>query len=71
MTDQEFVTVFCGRTDETPSPNPLEIDAFGAFPLGTIDEWVERCPEDFAPAFIGCYHLVRGRLEQLLARPRR
>lgn len=70
MTDQEFVSVFCGRTDEKPSPNPLEIDAFGAFPLSIVDEWVERCPEDFAPAFIGCYHLARGRLEHFLSQPR-
>jgi 16S rRNA (adenine1518-N6/adenine1519-N6)-dimethyltransferase len=66
MTGQEFVAVFCGCTGERPSPNPLEIDAFGAFPLGIVDEWVERCPEDFAPAFVGCYHLARGHLEQLL-----
>jgi 16S rRNA (adenine1518-N6/adenine1519-N6)-dimethyltransferase len=70
MTDQEFIAVFCGCTGEEPSPNPLEIDAFGAFPFGTVDEWVKRCPEDFAPAFIGCYHLVRGQLEQFLARQR-
>jgi 16S rRNA (adenine1518-N6/adenine1519-N6)-dimethyltransferase len=69
MTDQEFVEVFCGRTDEKPSPNPLEIDAFGAFPLPIVDEWVERCPEDFAPAFIGCYHLARGCLESFVPRP--
>lgn len=71
MTGQEFVEVFCGCTDEKPSPNPLEIDAFGAFPLPVIDEWVERCPEDFAPAFVGCYHLARGCLEEFVARPRR
>jgi 16S rRNA (adenine1518-N6/adenine1519-N6)-dimethyltransferase len=70
MTDQEFVEIFCGCTDEKPSPNPLEIDAFGAFPLSIVDDWVERCPEDFAPAFIGCYHLARRHLEQLLTRPR-
>lgn len=71
MTDQEFVAVFCGCTGEKPSPNPLEIDAFGAFPLGIVDEWVERGPQDFAPAFIGCYHLARGHLEQRPARSRR
>jgi 16S rRNA (adenine1518-N6/adenine1519-N6)-dimethyltransferase len=69
MTDQEFVAVFCGYTGEKASPNPLEIDAFGAFPISIVDEWVERCPEDFAPAFVGCYHLARGHLEQLVSQP--
>jgi 16S rRNA (adenine1518-N6/adenine1519-N6)-dimethyltransferase len=70
MTGQEFVAVFCGCADKKPSPNPLEIDAFGSFPLAIVDEWVERCPEDFAPAFVGCYRLARGHLEQLLSRLR-
>ena len=62
MTGHEFVAVYCGRTDQKPSPNPLEIDASGAFPLSVIDAWIERCPEDFAPGFIACYRLARGRL---------
>ena len=62
MTGYEFIAVFSGRADQNPSPNPLEIDAFGTFPLGVVDVWIERCPEDFAPGFLSCYRLVRDRL---------
>ncbi|HEY0792315.1 MAG TPA: 16S rRNA (adenine(1518)-N(6)/adenine(1519)-N(6))-dimethyltransferase RsmA [Chthoniobacterales bacterium] len=68
-TGQEFVEVFCGQVSERPMPNPLEIDAFGAFSLEVVNAWLARCPQDFAPAFVSCYHLGRERLRHLAGSP--
>jgi 16S rRNA (adenine1518-N6/adenine1519-N6)-dimethyltransferase len=40
-----------------------EIDYGGFFPVGVVDEWVKRRPEDFATGFIECWRVYGKRAE--------
>ncbi len=61
-TGQEFISVYRGSHDGPIRYNALEIETGGFFRLATIDVWMERRPEDFAPGFLECYRLVRPTL---------
>ena len=61
-TGQEFISIYRGSHDGPIRYNALEIETGGFFRLGTIDVWLEKRPEDFAPGFLECYRTVRSRL---------
>jgi 16S rRNA (adenine1518-N6/adenine1519-N6)-dimethyltransferase len=61
-TGQEFISIYRGSHDGPIRYNALEIETGGFFRLGTIDVWIEKRPEDFAPGFLECYRTVRSRL---------
>lgn len=61
-TGQEFISIYRGSHDGPIRYNALEIETGGFFRLATIDVWMERRPEDFAPGFLECYRLVRPSL---------
>jgi 16S rRNA (adenine1518-N6/adenine1519-N6)-dimethyltransferase len=61
-TGQEFISIYRGSHDGPIRYNALEIETGGFFRLGTIDVWMERRPEDFAPGFRECYRVVRPSL---------
>ena len=61
-TDQEFISIYRGHHDGPFAYNPLEIETGGFFRLATIDGWIEKRPEDFAPGFLECYRAVRSSL---------
>jgi len=61
-TGQEFISIYRGSHDGPIRYNALEIETGGFFKLGTIDVWIEKRPEDFAPGFLECYRAVRSSL---------
>jgi 16S rRNA (adenine1518-N6/adenine1519-N6)-dimethyltransferase len=61
-TGQEFISIYRGSHDGPIRYNALEIETGGFFRLATIDVWIERRPDDFAPGFLECYRAVRSKL---------
>jgi 16S rRNA (adenine1518-N6/adenine1519-N6)-dimethyltransferase len=61
-TGQEFISIYRGSHDGPIRYNALEIETGGFFSLATIDVWIEKRSEDFAPGFLECYRAVRSRL---------
>jgi 16S rRNA (adenine1518-N6/adenine1519-N6)-dimethyltransferase len=61
-TGQEFISIYRGSHDGPVRYNALEIETGGFFGLVTIDLWIEKRPEDFAPGFLECYRAVRSKL---------
>ncbi|HEX3444228.1 MAG TPA: NUDIX domain-containing protein [Chthoniobacterales bacterium] len=61
-TGQEFISIYRGSHDGPIRYNALEIETGGFFRLATIDIWIEKRSEDFAPGFLECYRAVRSRL---------
>jgi 16S rRNA (adenine1518-N6/adenine1519-N6)-dimethyltransferase len=61
-TGQEFISIYRGSHDDPIGYNALEIETGGFFRLGTIDAWIAKRPEDFAPGFLECYRAVRSSL---------
>jgi 16S rRNA (adenine1518-N6/adenine1519-N6)-dimethyltransferase len=61
-TGQEFVSIYRGSHDGPIEYNALEIETGGFFKLTTINTWIEKRPEDFAPGFLECFCQVRASL---------
>jgi 16S rRNA (adenine1518-N6/adenine1519-N6)-dimethyltransferase len=61
-TGQEFISIYQGSSEGPMRCNPMEIETGGFFKLATIDTWIEKRPEDFAPGFLECYRAVRSSL---------
>lgn len=59
-TGWEFVTLFSAQAEGPFTWPAAEIEWGGFFPVGVIQEWVERRPGDFAPGFIRCWDLFRS-----------
>jgi 16S rRNA (adenine1518-N6/adenine1519-N6)-dimethyltransferase len=59
-TGQEFVWIYRGSYDGPIDANPSEIEMGGFFRLATIDTWIDKRPQDFAPGFLECYRAVRS-----------
>ena len=49
--EHELCSVYVGKTDEDPSPNPLEIANWQWIAPQSLDEWVETTPETLTPWF--------------------
>ena len=63
-TGHEFIRVYTGEADEVTDFSEEEIETCGFFPLALVDEWIAKRPSDFAPGFLECYAMVRGKLER-------
>jgi 16S rRNA (adenine1518-N6/adenine1519-N6)-dimethyltransferase len=59
--DQEFIWFYRGAVSGNLKPNPAEIERGAFFPLEIIDTWVAGRPEDFAPGFLKCWKIYRGK----------
>lgn len=56
-TGWEFVELFRAQAEGPFTWPAAEIEWGGFFPLESVQRWVERRPEDFAPGFIRCWRL--------------
>jgi 16S rRNA (adenine1518-N6/adenine1519-N6)-dimethyltransferase len=61
LTDHEFIWLYWGESAANFSPNRTEIETGAFFPATIVDGWVAARPEEFAPAFIECWKLFRGK----------
>jgi len=61
QTDQEFVCLYHGFYDGELWPNPAEIEAGKFFPPPVVDEWTKARPQEFAPGFVECWKVSRGK----------
>jgi 16S rRNA (adenine1518-N6/adenine1519-N6)-dimethyltransferase len=59
--DREFIWLYRGEVVGNFSPNRTEIETGAFFPEKVIDGWVAARPEDFAPGFIECWKVYRGK----------
>jgi 16S rRNA (adenine1518-N6/adenine1519-N6)-dimethyltransferase len=58
----EFIWVYRATYDGRMKPNSAEIAAGGFFPVNVVDGWIVARPEEFAPAFLLCWQLLREKL---------
>ncbi|MFZ8831906.1 MAG: NUDIX hydrolase [Thermodesulfobacteriaceae bacterium] len=58
-TNFECVVLFEGRTKKMPKPNPREILEGKFISIPELEEWMEKNPEDFSPAFRYLWKLYR------------
>ena len=49
--EHELCSVYVGRTDATPSPNPQEISDWQWISPNALDDWLDRTPETLTPWF--------------------
>jgi 16S rRNA (adenine1518-N6/adenine1519-N6)-dimethyltransferase len=61
QTEQEFVWLYRGRIRGNPIVNRSEIETGAFFPPTIIDGWVAARPENFAPGFMECWKVYRGK----------
>jgi isopentenyl-diphosphate delta-isomerase type 1 len=61
-TDQEHVWVYRTRSEGPFALHPEEIECGDWFSAEKLDEWLERRPQDFAPAFALIWRRVRAAL---------
>lgn len=61
QTDQEFVCLYHGLYDGQLRPNATEIEAGKFFSPELVDEWTKARPREFAPAFLECWKVSRGK----------
>jgi 16S rRNA (adenine1518-N6/adenine1519-N6)-dimethyltransferase len=54
-TDQEFIELYIGYTQEKPRVAPEEIHCGAWFTKEQIQNWVEKRPQDFAKGFVTCW----------------
>jgi 16S rRNA (adenine1518-N6/adenine1519-N6)-dimethyltransferase len=59
QTDQEFVWLYRGEFVGNLSPNRTEIETGAFFSETIVDGWIAGRPDDFAPAFVGCWKVYR------------
>jgi len=60
-TGYEFICLYRGAYDGELRPNPSEIEAGRFFPPTIIDAWIKTRPQEFAPGFIECWKIWRGK----------
>ena len=57
----EFIWLYRGTYDGELRLNPAEIEAGRFFPPSIVDQWIEARPKDFAPGFLECWKVWRGK----------
>ena len=62
-TGQEFIRVYTGRHDGPFRIATTEIQWAGFFPVDVVEGWIIARPGDFAPGFLECWRVFRGRLD--------
>jgi 16S rRNA (adenine1518-N6/adenine1519-N6)-dimethyltransferase len=60
-TEQEFVCLYRGTIRGNPIVNRSEIEIGAFFPPAIIDGWIAARPENFAPGFMECWKVYRGK----------
>jgi len=63
-TGMEFVEIFHGRHDGPFEPDPEEVAALRFFDRATLEDWIRRRPEDFAPGLLRCWQEVSSRIPE-------
>lgn len=58
-TGWEFVRLYFGNCRGKVRPAYREIEAGAWFDLETVEEWVEKRPQDFAPGFLKCWEAAQ------------
>lgn len=61
QTDQEFVCLYHGIYDGELWPSATEIEAGKFFAPALVDEWTKARPQEFAPGFVECWKVWRGK----------
>ncbi len=61
-TNFECVVLFVGKTKKFPKPNPREIIEGRFIPIPELEEWMEKSPKDFSPAFLYLWKLYRQKV---------
>jgi 16S rRNA (adenine1518-N6/adenine1519-N6)-dimethyltransferase len=61
QTDQEFVCLYQGLYDGDVWPSAIEIEAGKFFSPALVDEWTKARPREFAPGFVECWKVSRGK----------
>ena len=56
-TDEEFIQLYRGEHAGPFSPARDEIDAVQFFTREEVTRWIDRRPDDFAPAFLECWRV--------------
>ena len=60
-TGYEFICLYRGSHDGELRPNPSEIEAGRFFPPSIVDGWIKARPQEFAPGFVECWKIWRGK----------
>lgn len=63
-TNWECTTLFIGKTDKNPKPNPLEIVEGRFFPISELEKFLEENPEIFSPIFRYLWKLYKEKAPQ-------
>lgn len=63
-TNWECTTLFVGKTDKTPKPNPYEISEGKFVPIPELEKMIEESPEIFSPAFLHLWRLYKEKISQ-------
>jgi 16S rRNA (adenine1518-N6/adenine1519-N6)-dimethyltransferase len=57
----EFICLYRGSHPGELRPNPSEIEAGKFFPPVIVDDWIKARPREFAPGFVECWKIWRGK----------
>jgi len=60
-TGYEFIWLYRGTHEGAFQLNRSEIEAGRFFPPAIIDDWIKARPRDFAPGFVECWKIWRGK----------
>ncbi len=64
-TNWECSTLFVGKTDKQPKPNPNEVLEGRFFTIGELEKMIAETPEIFSPAFLFLWKLYKEKTPQL------
>ncbi|MCS7149333.1 MAG: NUDIX domain-containing protein [Caldimicrobium sp.] len=64
-TNWECVTLFVGKSDKIPKPNPSEISEGRFFSIQELERLSGDSPEIFSPAFLYLWKLYREKISQI------
>jgi isopentenyl-diphosphate delta-isomerase type 1 len=59
-TSHEFTMFYTANSDDPILPDAQEMTEIRWMKLAEIDEWTQRAPEDFSPAFLLLFKAFRG-----------
>lgn len=59
-TSHEFTMLYTASSDEPILPDAQEMTEIRWLKLAEIEEWIQRAPEDFSPAFLLLFKAFRG-----------
>jgi isopentenyldiphosphate isomerase len=59
-TSHEFTMLYTANSDDPILPDAQEMTEIRWMKLAEIDEWTQRAPEDFSPAFLLLFKAFRG-----------